>query len=46
VVRDPALVPSKNVQGAVWIPADEPFLVQEAKDILNGLTVARGKKNW
>jgi len=46
VVGDPTLIPLKNVYGAVWIPADEPFLIQEGTEILNGLKVARGKKNW
>ncbi|NLH19251.1 MAG: hypothetical protein GX462_04230 [Thermotogaceae bacterium] len=46
VIGDPTLIPSKNVQGAVWIPLNEPFLIQEAKNVLNGLSIAKGKKNW
>jgi hypothetical protein len=46
IVRDPLLIPQKNVQGAVLIPSDEPFLIEEAKAILNGLKTAKGKKNW
>jgi hypothetical protein len=46
IVRDPLLIPQKNVQGAVLIPSNEPFLIEEAKAILNGLKTAKGKKNW